>query len=295
MPAARDPLKSLLAAFTGPVARTIRAFISTWGRDELDDEDTTSAKNNTSVVTQLTVDGHRLLFTGDAGVTALSHAADQISFYSLGTALRFIQIPHHGSRRNVGPTVLNRLIGKPVSQEQSRHIVALASTAKNGEPKHPRKAVIHAFKHRGTKVLATRGNAIRHFYAAPARPGWTAVDPEPYHWTYNDEVEVPMEKDLKAQNVASMAAIYVGTFLLLGLVEWGTSVTFARTAQLAEKEFVMATITSFGAVLSNFLPNSVKHPLVFLRFHHVLPGHRCKRICKKDPRFSMEDLEKQMA
>ena len=100
-----------------------------------------------------------------------------------------------------------------------------------------------------------------------------------------------MEKDLKAQNVASMAAIYVGTFLLLGLVEWGTSVTFARTAQLAEKEFVMATITSFGAVLSNFLPNSVKHPLVFLRFHHVLPGHRCKRICKKDPRFSMEDLE----
>ena len=188
MPAARDPLKSLLAAFTGPVARTIRAFISTWGRDELDDEDTTSAKNNTSVVTQLTVDGHRLLFTGDAGVTALSHAADQISFYSLGTALRFIQIPHHGSRRNVGPTVLNRLIGKPVSQGQSRHIVAIASTAKNGEPKHPRKAVINAFKHRGTKVLATRGNAIRHFYAAPARPGWTAVDPEPYHWTYNDEV-----------------------------------------------------------------------------------------------------------
>ena len=101
-----------------------------------------------------------------------------------------------------------------------------------------------------------------------------------------------MEKDLKAQNVASMTAIYVGTFLLLGLVEWGTKVTFALTAQLAERAFVMATITSFGAVLSNFLPNSVKHPLVFLRFHNVLPGHRCKRICKKDPRFSMEDLEK---
>jgi len=23
----------------------------------------------------------------------------------------FVQIPHHGSRRNVGPTVLNRLLG----------------------------------------------------------------------------------------------------------------------------------------------------------------------------------------
>ena len=188
MPAARDPLKSLLAAFTGPVARTIRAFISTWGRDELDDEDTTSAKNNTSVVTQLTVDGHRLLFTGDAGVTALSHAADQPFFYSQEAKLRFIQIPHHGSRRNVGPTVLNRLIGKPVSQGQSRDIIAIASTAKKGEPKHPRKAVINAFTHRGTKVLATRGNTINLAHNAPGRHGWGAVDPEPYHWTYDDEV-----------------------------------------------------------------------------------------------------------
>ena len=187
MPAARDTVKSLLAEFVGTVERAIRRFVSTWGRDELDDEDTTSAKNNSSVITQLTVENRRLLFTGDAGVTALSHAADQISFYSLGTTLRFIQIPHHGSRRNVGPTVLSRLIGKPVSQGQSRDIVAIASTAKKGEPKHPRKAVINAFKHRGTKVLATRGKTIRHSYDAPARPGWTAVEPEPYHWHYVDE------------------------------------------------------------------------------------------------------------
>lgn len=188
MPRTRDTLASLLAEFAGTVERTIRRFISTWGRDELDDADTTSAKNNSSVVTQLIVEGRQLLFTGDAGVTALSHAAEQPFFYSQKAKLRFIQIPHHGSRRNVGPTVLNRLIGEPVSEGQSRDIIAIASTAKKGEPKHPRKAVINAFTHRGTKVLATRGNTINLTHNAPGRHGWGAVDPEPYHWTYDDEV-----------------------------------------------------------------------------------------------------------
>ena len=187
MPRVRDPLTSLLAEFAGTVERAIRRFVSTWGRDELDDEDTTSAKNNSSVITELIVEGHRLLFTGDAGVTALSHAADQLFRNSSAAELRFIQIPHHGSRRNVGPTILDRLIGKPVSQGESRNISAIASTAKKGEPKHPRKAVINAFKHRGAKVLATRGNTIRHSYDAPARPGWNAAEPEPYHWEYDDE------------------------------------------------------------------------------------------------------------
>ena len=187
MPRTRDPITSFLAEFTRTVARAIR-FVSTWGVDALDDADTTSAKNNSSVITQLIVEGRLLLFTGDAGVTALSHAADQPFFYSQEAKLRFIQIPHHGSRRNVGPTVLNRLIGEPVSEGQSRDIIAIASTAKKGEPKHPRKAVINAFTHRGTKVLATRGNTINLAHNAPGRHGWGAVDPEPYHWTYDDEV-----------------------------------------------------------------------------------------------------------
>jgi len=32
------------------------------------------------------------------------------------TRLMFVQIPHHGSRRNVGPTILNRLVG-PIQSE----------------------------------------------------------------------------------------------------------------------------------------------------------------------------------
>ena len=187
MPAAKDTIKGFLAEFRETVAKVIRKFTSIWGVDALDDEDTTSVKNNSSVITQLVVEDHRLIFTGDAGITALSHAADNPAFYSQRAKLRFIQIPHHGSRRNVGPTVLNSLIGEPLPQGESCDITAIASTAKNGEPKHPRKAVMNAFTHRGVKALATRGNTICHFHEAPDRENWNALQPEPYHWEYEDE------------------------------------------------------------------------------------------------------------
>ena len=187
MPAAKDTIKNLLVRATETVVKTTRKFISTWGKDELGDEDTTSAKNNSSVITQLIVEKTRLLFTGDAGITALSRAADQLASYSQGIELRFVQIPHHGSRRNVGPTVLNRLIGKPVSEGQSRNICAIASTAKKGKPKHPRKAVMNAFTHRGAKAMATRGNTIWYSHNAPGRKDWNAIPPEPYHWEYDEE------------------------------------------------------------------------------------------------------------
>ena len=187
MPRAKATLQSLLLEGLDTFSRAIRKFFSTWGVDALDDEDTTSAKNNSSVITQLVVDGKRLLFTGDAGVTALNHAADSLVSDSHYADLRFIQIPHHGSRRNVGPTVLNRLVGEPLPQGQTRSATAIASTAKKGEPKHPRKAVMNAFTHRGVKTLATRGHTICHRYNSPERAGWTPVSEEPYHWEYDDE------------------------------------------------------------------------------------------------------------
>ena len=54
----------------------------------------------------------------------------------------------------------------------------------------------------------------------------------------------------------------------------------------------MATITVFGGLLSNILPNSVKHTLIFFRLYNALPGHRCQKICTKDPRLSLKHLQK---
>ena len=187
MPQAKATRTSFLAEITGTVARAMKRFTSTWGVDALDDEDTTSAKNNSSAITLLTVDGRYLLFTGDAGITALTYAADQLDALRNGAELRFIQMPHHGSRRNVGAAILDRLIGRPVGQGEKRTISAIASTAKKGEPKHPRKAVMNAFTHRGASALATRGETIRHSHDAPDREGWTSVKPDDYYWDYEDE------------------------------------------------------------------------------------------------------------
>ena len=55
---------------------------------------------------------------------------------------------------------------------------------------------------------------------------------------------------------------------------------------------VVAAITGFGGVLSNFLPNHLKHSLVYFRFRNVLSGHRCRHICIKDPRLLTSDLER---
>jgi beta-lactamase superfamily II metal-dependent hydrolase len=177
----------LLEGLFKAAEKALKKIFATWGEDKIDDEDTTSAKNNSSVITQIVVDDRRLLFTGDAGITALDKAADQLDCCTTGAELRFMQIPHHGSKRNVGPTVLNRILGEPIAQGSSRSITAIASSAKEGEPKHPHKAVLNAFIHRGVKVLATKGMGIHHYNDAPQRQGWSSLEPEPYHYEYEEE------------------------------------------------------------------------------------------------------------
>ena len=187
MPQAKATLATLLAEITGSVVRAMKRFTSTWGIDDLDDEDTTSAKNNSSAITLLTVDGQCLLFTADAGITALTHAANEFDRTKNGAVLHLIQIPHHGSRRNVGPAILDRLVGDPLPQGEKRSIRAIASTAKKGEPKHPRKAVMNAFTHRGVSAVATRGTTMCYSHDAPGRDGWSSVEPDDYYWHYDDE------------------------------------------------------------------------------------------------------------
>lgn len=168
--------------------KSVKTFCASWGEDHISDDGKTSAKNNSSVITQIIVDDKRLVFTADAGIQALEYAADEIDGCLSGATLSLIQIPHHGSRRNVGPTVLNRLIGSPVAEGVQRGVTAIASTAKASEPKHPRKAVLNAFSHRGARVLVTRGQGIMHYHNSPGRAGWSPLTAEPYHFSYEEEV-----------------------------------------------------------------------------------------------------------
>lgn len=164
-------------------AKQLVDYAADWFSDEgIDDKDTTSAQNNSSVILKLEVDGKTLLFTGDAGVTALDMAADNIG----NTSLEFIQVPHHGSRRNVGPQVLNKIIGNIVDEGTKKGTIAFISCAP-GSDKHPHQAVINAFTRRGVKVIATEGTGKRHHNDAPSREGWISATPREYVTNYQTE------------------------------------------------------------------------------------------------------------
>jgi beta-lactamase superfamily II metal-dependent hydrolase len=150
-----------------------------WGLETLADpeDDETSAENNSSVVLLLNINGQKLLFTGDAGVPALKAAVDKAA--SLGINLKeveFIQVPHHGSKHNVGPLILDMLVG-PKLEKVSDNKTAFISAPKEGDPKHPSRKVVNAFIRRGAKVIATQGSSKRHHKNAPIREGWIAAQP----------------------------------------------------------------------------------------------------------------------
>lgn len=148
--------------------------------EALTDGGTTSPANN-STVSLLLTDGQRhSLLTGDAGMPALDRVANTLAEVGIGpSSLRFVQVPHHGSRHNVGPTILNRLLGQKGS-EVARG-TAFCSAAADGEPRHPAKMVLNAFRRRGYPVGTTCGNAICFREGAPDRPGWGPLELEPFH------------------------------------------------------------------------------------------------------------------
>ena len=98
------------------------------------------------------------------------------------------------------------------------------------------------------------------------------------------------EKELKAQNVASLTAIYLGALMLMGLVEWGTEGLSAFTNELKDQLGSAVAISAFGGALSHFLPNKIKDFLLFFRVRDTLPGHRCRHLCAGDPRLSGQSL-----
>lgn len=98
-------------------------------------------------------------------------------------------------------------------------------------------------------------------------------------------------EELKSNNIIALTAIYGGVFVLLASVHWGAEKSFELSNQLLQNGLIGIVITAFGGALSNLLPNTAKHTLVYFRFRHALPGHRCKIICKNDPRISFERLE----
>lgn len=133
-----------------------------------------SPSNNSSVVLSLVVGDDAILLTGDAGAEALHRVVDQLDARGISAGFYdFVQIPHHGSRHNVTPSLLDRLLGPKGTLPRA---VAYASTPrKNPERKHPAKKTLNAFTRRGYRAFDTAGVHLMRSLNAPTREGFTTV------------------------------------------------------------------------------------------------------------------------
>lgn len=148
--------------------------------ETLSDSGTTSAENESSAILLLRAEPHgRVLLTGDAGIRALSLVAPTIAE---AAAPSLFQAPHHGSQRNLGPTVLDAIVGER-GQRPRGSWCSVISAAPGGAPKHPHPRVTNALLRRGAHVTATAG---RNLHWGQPRDGWGRADPIPFI----DEFEV---------------------------------------------------------------------------------------------------------
>lgn len=146
--------------------------------------DAPGARNNSSVVLHADFGEEVVLFTADVGVGGLEQALD----YAQSVELRspsVVQVPHHGSKRNIGPTMLDRIIGSigglPIAQ-------SFASVAKEGQPKHPSQRVVNAIVRRNGKFCRTAGVPLCFRSAdVPMRFGWVTAPLASFIASYSEE------------------------------------------------------------------------------------------------------------
>jgi beta-lactamase superfamily II metal-dependent hydrolase len=151
-----------------------------WDIETLSDvpDPPTSASNESSVVQLGQVEGKTLLLTGDVGPIGLNEAADYAQRLGLLAPPNFVQVPHHGSRKNVTPAVLNRWLGE-IAPKDTKRGVAYCSVGKL-KTDYPRGQVQNAFERRGYPVHATRKGTKTHFHGRKLREGWEVSQPEPW-------------------------------------------------------------------------------------------------------------------
>ncbi|MFE6975480.1 ComEC/Rec2 family competence protein [Streptomyces sp. NPDC057682] len=165
-------------SFSSAVRGLLSKTLSYLPIETLGEDGETSPRNNTSVISLLRAGGDRLMFTGDAGISALGAACTEyerlVGAFS-AMPLNFFQAPHHGSRRNLSPSALDRILGERGAPHSE--VTSFISSAKISE-KHPSPKVVNALSRRGCQVFATEGRTISHHSNdAPTRQNWTALVP----------------------------------------------------------------------------------------------------------------------
>lgn len=130
-----------------------------WDIETLAENSVTSASNESCVVQYAVLGDEGVLLTADVGPIGLTEAADYGHQLKLDRP-KFVQVPHHGSRHNVTPSVLDRWLG-PKRPQGTEVGTAYCSVGSNKDD-YPRGQVKNALIRRGFKVYSTRSNLLSH-------------------------------------------------------------------------------------------------------------------------------------
>lgn len=161
-------LRSLVAA--------AKKLLESWDIETLAENTETSASNESCVVQYALLGERPVLLTADVGPIGLTEAANYAAQRGL-LMPKFVQVPHHGSRHNVTPTVLNTWLGN--KQPQGTVVGTAFCSVGSNKDDYPRAQVTNAFMRRGFKVYSTRTKWISH-YSGPGHPNVVPAVPEDF-------------------------------------------------------------------------------------------------------------------
>lgn len=137
------------------------------GQIKWDYSESTSPINESSHIMLFEYDGHKILFCGDAGKEALNGALKYAKENKIDlTDIDIIKMPHHGSRKNVTPEIMDEF-----KHKGCRCYIP----CKDGdEGHHPSKRLVNMLLEKGYSVLTTSGATLHKGWDAPDR-GWNNV------------------------------------------------------------------------------------------------------------------------
>lgn len=139
----------------------LRGFIKWY-----DDNENTSPINESSLIILFQYEGTKVLLTGDAGKNGLSQAI--IYAKRKGISLNnctIVKMPHHGSRKNINPEILDVLKGSEYF---------FFSCASDDEGHHPSMRLINLMIEKGMDNYQTGGAILHWGVDAPCR-GWKSA------------------------------------------------------------------------------------------------------------------------
>lgn len=145
------------------------------GEIEWFDKEGTSPINESSIILLFEYDGVKILFCGDAGKDALNRAIEYAEANDIDLSnISVIKMPHHGSRKNVDPKLMDKLYSPGCS--------CYITCAPGDEGHHPSKRLVNMLLEKGFKVFSTSGNTLHRKHNSPEREGWkTVYTKTPYH------------------------------------------------------------------------------------------------------------------